>query len=405
MAAPGNSAVSPAAPSERAAGRFPIAGFFALYFAATGITLPFLPAWFRSLGISASEIGVLLSIQPVVSLFAPPFWGYLADRTGRTDRVLSAIALGAFLCFAPLLWADRFWPIALTMTGFAFFASSISPIIDSLALQRVALHGGNYSRLRLFGSIGFVLVSAAFGLAVDRIDHRTVAVPLGLIGAYFLWTFALRARAAAVPARRPFEGLGLLRHRDLALMLIASALHWIASAPYHGDFGIHVTALGLPPWVIGVSAGLGVTAEIGVMFAYPVFAKRLAPRHVLLMSFTASLLRWLGMALVSSPMAIVTLSLLHGLSFGAFYVAAVSFVSRRVPAELRASGQALMATITFGLGGLIGYPAAGAVFQLVGGHRMFGAAAILELVPMGLILFVRSPGESLDREFGKRTLT
>jgi PPP family 3-phenylpropionic acid transporter len=64
-----------------------------------------------------------------------------------------------------------------------------------------------------------------------------------------------------------------------------------------------------------------------------------------------------------------------------------------VPPHLRASGQALFAAVTFGVGGLIGYPAAGAGYDALGGHRLFAVAAALELLPMLLVLRVRPPPE------------
>lgn len=370
-------------------GFVPLTGFYVLYFTTVGITLPFLPAYLKSLGLPESQVGLLLALGPLMAMLAPPFWGHLADRFGRLDRVLAVISLGAFLGFAPLLVAERFVPIALTLAAYGFFASSITSILDSLALHRVAAHGGSYSRLRLFGSLGFVLASALFGFAVDRVDRRTVMVPLSLMAVYFLWSLTLRAKSAVVPNRHPLQGVRLLRDRDLALVLFASALHWVACSPFHGNFGIHVTALGLPPWVIGVSASIGVIAEIGVMYAYPRFSEKVAPRHLLFVSFVASAVRWAGMAFVDSAAAIVALSVLHGLTFGAFYVAAVQYVSLRVPPSARATGQALMVSVTFGLGGLVGYATAGAGYQHLGGYRLFLFAAALELIPALMVLFVR----------------
>jgi PPP family 3-phenylpropionic acid transporter len=380
------------APGVRAAGVLPLIGFYVLYFASVGIVLPFLPAWLRSLGLAGWQIGVLLALNPGLALAAPPLWGYLADRFGRPDRILSVIAGGAVLGFAPLAMSSRFVALALALGTYAFFASSITTLLDSLALQRVGLHGGSYSRLRLFGSLGFVVSSTAFGLAVGAVDRRVVSVALALIAAYFAWSFTLKARAASLPARHPLTGLTLLRHRDLALVLAAACAHWIACAPFHGTFSIHVTALKLPPWVIGLSSGIGVLAEVAVMYAYPRVAERIAPRFVLLGAFLASALRWAGMAAATSPPAIIALSLLHGMTFGAFYVAAVAFVAIRVPDTLRASGQALMTSVTFGLGGLLGYISAGAAYDWLGGHRLFAVSAAAELVPAVLILLVRDAG-------------
>lgn len=379
--------------SERAqvAGAVPLSGFYLLHFATIGVILPFLPVYYRSLHLSGSEIGLLLAMSPLLALLAPPLWGLLSDRSGRADRVLSVIALGSCLGFLPLVAVQRFGPLAATCFAYAFFASSTTTVIDSLTLRRVEVAGGSYSRIRLFGSVGFVLSSTAFGVMVSQVDARAVWVSLGLMALTFAWSLFIRSRSAPALAISPLAGLKLLRERDMAVLLASTALHWIACAPFNGSFAIHVTALGLPPIVVGLSAGLGVVAEIGVMFLYPKLLGRLQPRHLLCLSFAASGARWLMMSMVNSGTALVLVQVLHGLTFGLFYTATVSYLASRVPPHLRASGQALFAAVTWGVGGLIGFTTAGAGYDALGGHGLFAAAAALELVPAVLVLQARPP--------------
>lgn len=370
----------------KGAGLVALSGFYFLYFGALGVTLPFFPAYLKSFSLSVSEIGVLLALPPLLSLFAPPFWGHLADWTGRSDLVLNVVSLGAGVCFSLLLFAHRFGPLLLVIGAYALFNSSITPLIDSLTLQRIALSGGSFARVRLFGSIGFVLSSSLFGISVASIGRATVIAPLCLMAGYFAWSLGIRARSASPYSPGPLSGLRLLADRDLAIFLAAASLHWIACAPFHGTFSIHAQALRLPPAVIGFAAGLGVLAETTFMYFYPRFAPRITARHLLFLAFFGSSVRWIGMALVDRSVFIILLSLLHGLTFGAFYVASVAFVSSRAPAQLRASGQALFASATFGIGGLIGYVSSGIGYDLLGGHRLFAAAGVVDLLAAAIIL-------------------
>ncbi|NMO21417.1 MFS transporter [Pyxidicoccus fallax] len=375
----------------QAAGHVSLAGFYFLYYATVGIVLPFLPAYLKSLSLSATQVGLLLSISPCLSLLAPPLWGHLADRTGRAARMLTGLALGATLAFSLLLVARSFPALVASMATYAVFATSFTPLIDSLAMHHVARTGGSYAHLRLFGSLGFIASSVVFGLLVSRVDERLVLAPLGLLALLVPWTLTLRDSAAPGPRPHPLAGLRLLRHPDFRWLLAATSLHWLACAPYHGSLSIHVMALGLSPAVVGLTAGAGVVAEVVVMALYPRLLGRFAPRHVLGFAFAASALRWGGMALTSSAGVLVTLAPLHGLTFGAFYVASVAFLARRVPPELRASGQALFAAVTFGLGGLLGYASSGAAYDWLGGHRLFAVAAALELVAAALVLQAAPP--------------
>lgn len=366
--------------------RVALSGFYFLLFGITGITLPFLPAYLKSLSLSATQVGALLAISPLVSLLVPPLWGHLADRTGHTGRLLTLLAVGALLGLSPLLWVERFAALAATLVGYALFNCGFTPLVDSLSLTHVARAGGSYAHIRLFGSLGFVVSSACFGLLVSGVGRWTVIVPMGLLTTLGLWSLTLHVRSVPGARLHPLAGLGLLRLPDMRWLLASTCLHWLACAPYHGTFSIHVLALGLTPAVVGLSASLGVLAEVAFMFLYPRFAERIAPRHLLALAFASSALRWAGMSLVSSAPALVALSLLHGFTFGAFYVASVAFLARRVPPHLRASGQALYAAVTFGLGGLVGYASAGAGYDWLGGHRLFAVAAALEVVAAVLVL-------------------
>jgi PPP family 3-phenylpropionic acid transporter len=375
--------------APKGAGVVPLCGFYFLYFGALGVTLPFFPAYLKSLHLSTTQVGILLALPPLVSLFSPPLWGHLADSTGRGDLVLNVVSFGACAFFSLFLAVDRFGSLLLVIAAYAFFNSSITPLIDSLTLQRIALAGGSYARVRLFGSLGFVLASSIFGLAVTAINRATVIAPLCLMAGYFAWSFAIRARSVSPASPRPMNGLRLLEDRDLVLFLLAACLHWIACAPFHGTFSIHLQSLRLPPSVVGIAAGLGVLAETAFMFFYPRFARRIAAKNLLFLAFFGSSLRWIGMALVDRPTLIIALSLLHGLTFGAFYIASVAYVSGRAPPELRASGQALFASITFGIGGLIGYLSSGIGYDVLGGHKLFAAAAVVDLLAACIILRIR----------------
>jgi PPP family 3-phenylpropionic acid transporter len=376
-----------------AAGRVSLAGFYFLYYGTVGIVLPFLPAYLKSLSLSATQVGLLLSISPLLSLLAPPLWGHLADRTGRAARVLTGLTLGATLAFSLLLVARSFPALVASLATYAVFSTGFAPLIDSLAMHHVARVGGSYAHLRLFGSLGFIASSVVFGLLVTRVGPTLVLGPLVLLALLVPWTLTLRDTAAPGPRPHPLAGLRLLRHLDFRWLLAATSLHWLACAPYHGSLSIHVMELGLSPAVVGLTAGSAVLAEVVVMALYPRLAGGFAPRYVLAFAFAASALRWGGMALTSSPGVLIALAPLHGLTFGAFYVACVAFLARRVPPELRASGQALFAAVTFGVGGLLGYATSGAAYDWLGGHRLFAVAGVLELVAVVLVLQASPPPE------------
>lgn len=373
-------------PAQRTLGASHLAGYYVLSFMAVGVSLPFLPGYFAASGFSPRQIGVLLAIGPACALVAPPVWGHLADRLGRPGLVLAIVSAGAALGYGLLALAPSFPAAFGALVVHALFSSSISSLIDTLALQQVGLAGGSYARLRVFGSLGFVVSSMGFGLAVRSYGLTTVLVPLGLMASAALWASVFLARAPQArhdgPGPTVRAALGLLRRREVALLLVASALHWIACTPYHGSLALHVKALGFQPVVVSLSAGLAVLAEVAVMWSWPRWSKAVAPRTLMIVAFGASSVRWALMAWTQRADVLVAAALLHALTFGAFYLAAVAWMSVLTPASLRATGQALFVACTFGVGGLLGYSSSGCAFEVLGSARLFAVAAGVEWLPI-----------------------
>jgi len=369
-----------------------LAVFYLLMFMAVGVSLPFFPQYYRSLDFSGPQVGALLAIGPLFAMVMPPLWGQLADRWGRPGLVLGLLTLGATLGFLALTFASAFWVVLLSLCLHAAFGSSMTTMIDTLALRHVEKEGGSYSALRLWGSLGFVLASLGYGFSVDVIDRRAILTALGCMAIATGWTWLTLARVPAVHGEGPrpsFAEVGaLLRRKDVAVFLAASALHWIACSPYNGTLSMHVTALKLPPWVVSAAASVGVASEVAVMFTWPRWGHRIPPRTLLIAAFLASAARWFGMAWADSPAALLALSAIHGLTFGAFYLASVAYMAQAAPGSLRATGQSLYVAATFGIGGLVGYLGTGAGYDALGGHRLFAVAALAALLPALLLKLV-----------------
>lgn len=360
-------------------GSFDLPLFYVLFFGSVGVTLPWLPAWFDEQGFGPLRVGLLLALHPLAMTLCPPFWGAWADRSGRPDRVLRVLAFGAAVAFFPLLFLEKNYAATLAcVAAYAVFVSSITPTLDSVALRSVDGDGAAFARIRLFGSVGFVVTTFAFGHGVAATGARIVQVAWGFMLAYALWSLRVNARAEPARGAHPLAALGLLKDASSRRLLVACAAHWVACAPYHGSFARLVRDRGFDPSVVGDGVGTGVAAELAVMAAWPLLGGRWSTRTLLVGSFLVSAVRWAAVAFVTEPRLLVALQLLHGFTFAAFYLSAVSEVTTRVAPELRASGQALFAAVTFGLGGCVGFVASGFVLEWAGSPALFGTAALLE---------------------------
>jgi len=392
--------------------------FYFLLYSATGITIGYLPPWYQSLGLGGAEIALATSIQPLFLIAIPPIWGYLADRTHRQVALLRVACCGAALAFAFLCGATGFAAIAAFLAAYSLFATANSSLADSVAVVEAKARGTEYARIRLWGSVGYVVSAWSFGawLSSGGEARDAVVAAAALMAAYAASTFLLRdhaSHAVAAPATSHAPGrvtapaapdlraaAGLLRRPALLVFFAAATLHWMSLAPYHVFFAIHLRDLGAPASWAGTGFAVAVLAEVFVMWRFRDLASRVPPAALLSLAFGSGALRWLVTGTTSSGVAVVAVQVLHGLGFGAFLAASIAWLEAHVPGHLRATGRALFSAIVYGAGGVAGNLLAGVLYDAGGGRLAFSAAALLDLAPALLILAPiasrRTPADQAD---------
>jgi PPP family 3-phenylpropionic acid transporter len=367
--------------------------FYFLYYGNVGTMLPYFAAYLRGRGFSGEQIGL---VQMLPSLLAPAVaiaWATFADHRSTPQRGLRVASGWAAMAVLLLPLARSPWQVGAVVVLMALGDRAVVPLADSITLEWCRRNPAvSYARIRLFGSLGFIVLSLAVGRALTLRADRPGDLLVPIAVALCVAGYALAARGAPPPGHVPSrpaarDMLGLARDRRLHLLLAASAVHWAACAPFHLFFGVFVRDLGLPSDVTGIGMGLGVLAEIGALLAFPRLERRLPLRALFAVAFLGSALRWGLLAGARGAPAIAALQLLHGLTFGLFWGAAMKALADVVPAPLRATGQAVFTAVVFGGGNALGYALSGVGYDRLGGVApLFGFAAAAELVSLAVVL-------------------
>ena len=201
---------------------------------------------------------------------------------------------------------------------------------------------------------------------------------------------SLGLRGAGEASARPHAAdvRALLGNRRLGLLLLVATLHWTCLVPYNVYFGVLLRDLGLPPLAAGLGYATGVVAEVVVLMHFHRLERRFRLDSLMAAAFAVSALRWLAVAAASAPALLIGLQLLHGLTFGMFWSAAIASIAATVPASLRATGQALL-VIAINLGSALGNGFAGRIYDAGGARPLFLLAALGELAPLAVVLVGR----------------
>jgi len=374
-----------------------MAVFYAAIFLVIGIQTPFWPVWLAGRGLGAQQIATVFAAAIWVKVFATPVIGAATDRLGRHRGVMIGLAMLACVAYAALGPAVGFVPILAIYAVAATAQSALMPLGDSITLAAVRDEGVDYGRIRLWGSVTFVLAAAGSGavLAVAAADDQTDPVLLLVFAASVLLLLA----CLVVPP--PSAGGPVSRARgrarwtavaslavDRRFWLFVTSVAAIQSSHqlYYGFGTLYWRGLGFSDAVIGGLWAEGVVAEI-VLFWY---GRRLiawcGPIGLMGLGGAAGVIRWGLSGVLPELGAAATLQVFHAFSFGAAHLGAMHYMARTVPPEAAASAQALYAGVSAGIGSGVIMLAAGQLYAAFGGRAYLFMALLSALGVVGVAM-------------------
>ncbi|TAK90912.1 MAG: MFS transporter [Burkholderiaceae bacterium] len=364
-----------------------IAQFFFFYFAYVGLVSPFFSLYLQDQGFAAWQIGVLISLVQVLRIFGPNLWGWWADHTGTPVRIMRWLAVGALLGFAFLLLRPGFVVLFIIMVVGNLFVSGLVPLSEVLAAQFLKGDYALYGRLRMWGSIGFIVAVTVAGEVLGWTHIRHVPwLMLGLLALVLVCTYRLPAvtllrhddRVTVRPRVRD-----LLRQPDVLFFLLSVFFMIAAHMALYTYFSIHLAALGYDKQAIGLIWALGVLAEIVVFYFQTLLFRRFTAFAMLVMSFVLCALRFLLIGwLADIWWVLLCAQLLHAFTFGVHHSATLAYMQQWFAHGAQARGQALYSSVGYGLGGSVGGLLCAALWGRMGAQGVFTLSSGLALAAL-----------------------
>lgn len=362
------------------------AGYF-WYYAAIGAFTPFAALYFRSLGLSGVQIGALTALPSLGMALFGPLWGAVSDSLAIHRRVLRvALVIAALVAFA----ASRVMGFGLLfalMSLLAFAVVPVAPLLDSYGVTVSERLGQSFGRLRVWGSLGF-MVSV---LIVGRVmGERVSSLVLGAYGACLGLTLLSVVGIPALAERHPRSLLGGLKavthNRPLLLLLLVSYLLSSGAAIMYIFLGIRLQEIGGSANIVGLAFALSAVSELPVVAFGGWLLDRLSASRLIGLALCVYTVRFAAFSTISEPEWMLPVQLLHGLSYGAFLMASVTLAHRLAGREHAATAQALLTAMSFGFGSITGSIAGGALLDRVGTVGLFQGAALLMLVTLAVLI-------------------
>jgi PPP family 3-phenylpropionic acid transporter len=363
-----------------------LSSFYFFYFAFVGAFSPYWSLYLKSLDFSASEIGVLMSLLLATRIFAPTLWGWLADRSGKRVGIVRVAAALSLASYFGVFFGVSFWWMFVVMALISFFWSASLPLVEATTLSHLGDSTASYGRVRLWGSIGFIVAVIGIGYVLDVAEVRILLwLVLGLMVGIVIFSRHIPEAESVTHHTDRYPARQILKRPEVAALFAACFLMAAAHGPYYTFYSLYLVEHDYSKGAIGWLWALGVICEIAVFIGMPRLMQRFSLPQILGASFLLAVIRFLLIGwLVDSVAAILFAQMLHAATFGSYHAAAVAAIHHFFRGRHQAKGQALYTSLTFGAGGTFGALMSGYAWDFLGASLTFSIASLCAL--FGLLL-------------------
>ena len=371
-----------------------LSSFYFFYFALLGCISPYWALYLDGRGFSAVEIGELMALFGLVRVLAPNVWGALGDYTGRRMALLRLGCGICFVIFANIFWVSGFVSMALLMVGYGFFWAAVLPQFEVVTLNYLKERTDDYSRIRIWGSIGFVVAVLVLGLLFDFISLLNLPIfMLVLLLAILISSLAVKGEKKVVYEEAGEGFMVLLLRPSVIAFLLAAFLMQLSHGAYYTFFSLFLQGHGYTNSWIGFLWALGVLAEVIVFLVIHRMFRWVSYKTVLLVSLLLAVVRWYVTAHFADVLWLLILAqLTHAATFGAMHSVSMHYIHKYFKGRHQGQGQALFSSLTYGAGGALGAYVSGQIWMKDFGVTMFEWAAVCALIGV-LIVAVFTPAE------------
>lgn len=360
--------------------RWAFGSFFFLYFAYVGLVSPYASLFFLDRGFSVIEIAVLMSMLQVTRIVGPFSWGWLSDYLSDRISIIRFCACLAVVTFLCIFFLQSYIAFFIWMFVLHTILSSLMPLGESATVH--ALFKDNsfdkrYGRLRLWGSIGFIAMVLVAGELFQREGIELYPI-VGAVVLTFLALVTFRLHEPKMERRKMVKGelLIVLFNPDVRWFLLSGFFMIFAHAALYVFYSLYLADLGYDKFEIGLFWALGVAAEVIFFYFQSKVLSRLDAEVVLQLAFGIGVFRFILIAFFPFTWVLILAQLMHAATFGAHHSAATKLLQRWFTGSLQARGQALMATVSYGLGGTLGGLVAGWLWEATQPRNVFVMAAL-----------------------------
>ena len=355
--------------------RFNLSFFYLFYFAMVGVYVIFMPKVLLDFNYTKLEVGIIYAAAPFMRFLLPYAFKYLFTLTHKVYLLALGMTFISTIIFVQSV--ESFWFYLFANLLFGASMGIVLPFVETISLQRISKK--EYGKIRLWGSVGFVVVALWLGNTINssfEVLYALVGTALfSLLFGYLVLQYDSQSNGQEQESDNRFS-LGKFWAFWLSIFLMQ-----VAFGGFYNFFTIYQLDQGLNLTVVTLLWTFGVLCEIVMLY----FQGGLLQRNLLIILQIATFItafRWLLLYLFADNLMIIFASQsLHAISFALYHTAAITYVFTLYSQKKLA--QQFLLGIGFGLGGTVGSLIAGHYY----GESLFLIEAFITFIA-GIMLMV-----------------
>lgn len=359
------------------------------FWMAAGMLAPFLSAYYKSIQLTSTQIGILFAVSPICAICIQPVWAYVSDKTGKRRAVLAALAVCT--SFAALLYylGQTFFACLTATMVMALFSSALLPLCDAIVIDRAEAYHCNFATIRIGGTLGYALIVVLAGMILERWP----GIQFALASAGYLG-FALvvcrlpmgdePAQTQKTKKEQSSPERGIFVDREVLFVLLFAFVMSIGLG-FCGSFtGVYAVELGHSQKLIGILSCISALSEVPILL----YARRMTQRfgEITLLGFSAVMIS-LRLFLIGqgTVAAMIGGQLLQGVTYMTTYYCCTRYISTHVRPGKISQGQSVLTMVQSGLASVSGNLVGGYLVDQVGTRTAFMSMAVVVLLVSVLV--------------------
>ena len=394
------------------------AGTFAAYWIFYGVISSFCSAYLLDIGYSNSEIGIILAVASIVSVFLQPVLANLSDRSKKLDAVgVAGISTAGMMILEVMLFiinrkSYALWVIYVLLMAWEL---ALQPILNSLS-RRLAESGAriNFGICRSGGSLGYAIFTAIMGTFVEKYGTgilpgtglAALAVLLGLlILSHRTLKFSLKDRENVALSEETqtevtAEEIDLktfIKRNKLFILLNVFIMILFFQNTITNNFMFQIVdGVGGTSEDMGRIFGVMAFVEIPGLFFFDNIHKRFSCSTLLKFASLAFVCKLLTMYLANSVLMVYAAHFFHIFSFSVFLAGIVQFINEIMDRGEAVRGQAVYTT-AITIAAVFANIVGGMILDVSGPKLMLLISVILTILGAGgLFLIIDKIGKSAE---------